>query len=102
MSSHWDPPVVVRMRDDVTGSMSVVPVEEIETVLAVWFPLLTPAARQTVADLRMAVARGDWEGVRDHACSLGLRIERFRAHGWLPSPRHPVDEPKDWEGGDRA
>lgn len=97
---YWDAPVVVRMRDDVTGALSVVPTGEIRTVIDVWFPHLTPEARGRVDNLLDALASEDWERVHRVSRTLAVRIERFTDGAEsLPSPRSSPDVTAD-RGGD--
>lgn len=87
MAGFRNPPIVVRMRDEVTGTLSIVPVDEIGTVLEVWFPLIGSEERQAIADLRVSIAADDWVAVEGHARALGLQVEPFLGHGVMPSPR---------------
>ncbi|HEY3409461.1 MAG TPA: hypothetical protein VGK53_14915 [Propionicimonas sp.] len=85
-------PIVVRIFDDVTGALSVVTVEEASTVLDVWFPRLTPEARQTMTALRACLEAEDWQGADVFAGALGLRIEHFGPPTRLPSPRRSAED----------
>ena len=79
MSRCRDLPAVVRLRDEVTGSLAVIPADQIATVLAVWFPRLTTPARRTIQELGACAAAGEWDAADELARSLGILLEPFPA-----------------------
>lgn len=92
MGEQGDSPIVVRVRDEVTGSLAVVRVGEIGTVIDVWFPRLTPGGREVVWELKASLESQDWRRVDGAAQCLGLRIERLDHTGVVPSQRLASDD----------
>lgn len=95
MQSSGGMPIVVRIRDDVTGALSVVSLDEVSVVLDVWFPHVTAEATVTVRALRERLEAEDWPAVDRLAAALGLRVERFDAPPPLPRQRLSAE---DWPG----
>ncbi len=95
MRSNGDAPTVVKIRDDVTGALSVVSVDQVSTVLDVWFPQVTPEARHVILALQDRVEAEDWRRVDELAEALGLRIECLAAPTSLPTPHRSAE---DWPG----
>ncbi len=88
-------PTVVRLHDDVTGALSVVTIEEVSTVLDVWFPHLTAEGRRALTAFRDRLEAEDWRRVDELADTLGLRVERLDPPSLLPKQRRSAE---DWSG----
>ena len=67
-------PVVVQMRDLVTGSVAIIPVQEVGTILHAWLPHVTVDARAMIDRLQSRALSGDWWMVEEHAPYLELDI----------------------------
>lgn len=65
------------MHDTVTGSIAVVPVDGIVTVLDVWFPTVTPDARAMIDRLEARAVAGDWWMVEECARFLEVTVRRM-------------------------
>lgn len=67
-------PVVVQMRDLVTGAIAVVAADAIPGVLDVWFPNVTSNARSAIDGLGAHAQSGDWVRVEEYGRRLNVSV----------------------------